>query len=95
MDSAVSQAAKSIGVVNQICCLFENQSNVKHEKDYHTKQSSEKNFKLVLKVLEDRQVFSERGSRFHKSFKNIKRVLKQPSEVVSEWLDVRIQSYKW
>jgi len=95
MDSAVNRAAKSIGIVNQICCLFEAQSNVKHETDHHTKPSYEKDFKLVLKVLEDRQVFCERGNRSHNSFKKIKSLLKQPSESVSEWLNTRVMSYKW
>ena len=95
MDSAINRAAKSIGVVNQICSLFDQQNDVQPESDHHTQPGSQKDFNLVLKVLEDQRVFSKDGSRRHKSFKKIKPTLQQPSESMTSWLKDRIKNYKW
>ena len=95
MDSAINRAAKSIGVVNQICSLFDQQNDVQPESDHHTQPGSQKDFNIVLKVLEDQRVFSKDGSRQHKSFKKIKPTLQQPSESITSWLKDRIKNYKW
>ena len=42
MDSAINRAAKSIGVVNQICSLFDQQNDVQPESDRHTQPGVKK-----------------------------------------------------
>ena len=56
--------------------------------------SSQKDFNLVLKVLEDQGVFSNNGNRLHKSFKRIKPTLQWSSESVTSWLKDTLKNYK-
>lgn len=95
-DSAIHRAAKSIGVVHQVCSLFDEQSGINPGSDHHTKPLSEKDFKLVLEVLEEQKVFKDCVHRHHKSFRDIKSAFQQsPSKLMMTWLCGRIKAYKW
>ena len=68
-DKSVSLAAESISVLQHICEQFEKETCTDSpNSDKHSYPSFEKDFKLILNVLEDQKVFVEMSSRKHNSF---------------------------
>ena len=93
--SAIDRAAKSIGVVHDLCQQFEENSGLSPESDSHSKPSFSKDVDLVLQVIKEQQIFKEIPGRKHDCFSKIKPILQQsPSKVLTTWLTDRISKYK-
>ena len=73
---AVNLAAESIDIVDHVCQVFE-QENSKHKlnSDKHSSPSFERDFKLILSVLQEQGVFTVKTTRRqHSTFKNQKQL---------------------
>ena len=60
---SISVAAKSIGVVNNICKVFENEVEAQSSSDRHPSPSFKKDLDLILAALNEQDVFVDHGSR--------------------------------
>jgi len=79
-NRSVKLAAESVGTVNEICHVFERQcSNSKETSDKHNCPSFEKDFKLILNTLEEKEVFVMKTGRQHNTFKTLPRLLEKPN----------------
>ena len=68
-DNSVNLAAESIAIVQHVCEQFERETSTSGpSSDKHSYPSFEKDFKLILNVLEDQEVFLDKCSRKHHSF---------------------------
>ena len=78
-NTSVKLAAEAVGVVNNICHLFEKEnSNCKSNSDNHSCPSFEKDYQLILNILEEQKVFvSNTTGRQHSTFKKQKWLLEQ------------------
>ena len=93
--SAIDRAAKSIGIVHDLCQRFEEHSGIVPESDLHSKPSVSKDIDLVLQVIEEQRIFEEHPGRKHVSFSKIKPILQQsPTKIFTTWLADRICKYK-
>jgi len=61
-DRSISVAAKSIGVVNNICKAFESHVKV-NSSDHHPPPCFIRDLNLILVVLNEQDVFSDQGTR--------------------------------
>ena len=92
-NNAVNRAARSVGVLHDICCNFEEQNEVTGESDKHNPPSFTKDVKSVLEVLQEKNVF-EQAHRKHASFSNFNTVLQQcPSSHLKPWITDKIKTY--
>ena len=62
-DKSISVAAKSIGVVNNICKVFENEVDAQSSSDRHPSPSFKRDLDLILAALNEQDVFVDHGSR--------------------------------
>ena len=76
-DSSVTLAAQSIDVVNHVCAVFESSTDHKADSGLHSSPSFERDYKLVLSVLNEKEVFSYKPKRQHGTFKNRKSLFQQ------------------
>ena len=65
----IQRAANTISVVSDVCCQFARESGVDKESDHHKKKSNEKDFNIVLRTLEEKEVFVKKNPRTRSSFK--------------------------
>ena len=92
----IDRAARSIGVVDNVCNIFESENEVNPDSDKHNKPSFEKDFNFVLELLEEEEVFQEQAGRCHASFKKIKYIFQHcPSKQLSSWIKERLKKYKY
>ena len=68
-NKAVNRATRSIGVLHEICNTFENQTGVGLASGYHNRPSLVKDVEMVVKVLEEEDMFGSTKERKHNSFK--------------------------
>ena len=59
-DSSIDRAAKSLGVVSQICKTFETENSIAVAKSYLSYSSFTKDLEKMTAVLIDEKVFSKR-----------------------------------
>lgn len=78
-SNAVNRAARSIGVLDDICNTFESQTGVGLASGNHNRPSVAKDVEMVVKVLEDEDIFENIRGRKHNSFKNLNTILQQCS----------------
>ena len=78
-QNSVRMAAESIGVVDHICHNFEMEST-EHaaNSDRHESPSFDRDYKLILSVLQEEEVFVSKRRRQHTSFKFQNSLLQQP-----------------
>ena len=90
---SITVAAKSISIVNNVCEVFESGvSTSKPNSNYHPTPSFSKDFNMILKVLNDQEVFITKRNRGHTSYKHKNGLLEQyNSEKLSEWLISKIE----
>lgn len=68
-DKSVKLAAESVGIVNDICHVFEREStSSKASSNKHSCPSFDKDFKLILNTLEEHKVFIHKSGRQHNTF---------------------------
>ena len=92
--NAVNRAARFIGLLNELCDLFEDQNKVSPESGNHNKPSLEKDVKLIVDVLKEVDVFDIKQRRKHRSFSNIGRILQQcPSGHLKPWILSKLDAY--
>lgn len=93
--SAMDRAAKSLGIVHDLCKQFEEKCELVAESDNHNKPSHSKDIRLILELIREQQIFQEQENRKHSSFSKIKPILQQsPSKSMTTWLLNRINKYK-
>ena len=87
-DNSVSLAAESISIVQHVCEQFERETCTSGpSSDKHSYPSFEKDFKLILNVLEDQEVFTENSSRQHHSFNFKNKLVQQvPYTTLVKWI---------
>lgn len=66
--SAIAHAAKSVGVAQQVCEVFENETRHNTESSSHPNPKFDKDYALLLSVLQEAEVFSVHSGRSHSSF---------------------------
>ena len=95
-NNSVNRAARSIGVLHEICNTSENQTGVGLTSGNHNRLSLVKDVEMVVKVLEDEKIFDTiRGGRKHHCFKNLNTVLQQcPSKQLKKWISGKLKTYK-
>jgi len=77
-DKSVKLAAESVGIVNDICHVFERKStSSKVSSNKHSCPSFDKDFKLILNMLEHKVLIHKSG-RQHNTFKMLERLLEKP-----------------
>jgi len=77
-ENSVKLAAESVDVVDHICKNFERQnSECKPASDKHSSPSFEEDYKLILNVLEEQEIFVPKTSRQHTTFKFQNSLLQQ------------------
>ena len=62
-NKSISVAAKSIGVVNNICKAFESEVEAKSSSDHHPPPSFTRDLNMIIVVLNEQDVFSDHGTR--------------------------------
>ena len=62
-EKSISIAAKSIGVVNNICKAFESEVKAQSSSDHHPPPSFKRDLDLILVALNEQDVFADRGNR--------------------------------
>ena len=72
-DNAMDRAARSIGIVHQICETLAQDSSTESAK--HNRASFVKECKLMCDELVEQKIFEEQNVRSHPSFKNMKSLL--------------------
>lgn len=77
VPSAIVRAAKSIGVVDTVCELFEQSVQSHPSSDHHTVAKDNKDFKLVLETLLEKDIFKEENGRNHTHFKHTSTVIER------------------
>ena len=65
---SIKQAGKSLGVIHNICSLFEKESNVTQDTGQHKTPSFQKDLHLIVSTLEEALVFQHSSGRHHDSF---------------------------
>lgn len=95
-NNAINRAARSIGVLHEICEVFEEQSSRKFASGNHNAPSLLKDVEMVVKVLEDEDVFGKEKGRKHPSFDNFNVILQQcPSKHLEKWISTKVKTYKF
>ena len=93
-NNAVNRAARSIGVLHDICCNFEEQNLVKLESDKHAPPSFRKDVKNVLETLQEQNVFEQQAHRKRASFSNLNTILQQcPFSNLKPWIEDKLTTY--
>ena len=62
-DKSISVAAKSIGVVKNICKVFKNEVEAQSSSYHHPSPSLKRDLDLILAALNEQDVFVDHGSR--------------------------------
>jgi L1 cell adhesion molecule like protein len=89
--SAINRAAKSIGVVHNVCSKFESQTSVRkavnEQHGRHNKPSIMKDFNVVNTVLKENEVFKVTTGRKHSQI-SIKKCLLESidSDKIEDWI---------
>ena len=86
-NTTIDQAAKSIRTINHICEVFEQEMSSKSISGRHNYPTFQKDFEIVLRLLEDKQVFHQQPGRKHSAIQLEKGLLEKIDfSVLKEWL---------
>ena len=92
----IANAARAIGVVHDICSVFEKELKSQEESGYHPKPSYQKDLQTILTVLADECILHEQGTRSYTSFKLKQGILDQYNEEETlSWLTEMIGSFTY
>ena len=73
---SIIRAGKSVGVIHNICSLFEKETHIRQDHGSHKTPAFQKDFNLILSTLEEAAIFQNSGGRQHNTFKAIQPLLK-------------------
>ena len=94
-NNSIDRAAKSIGIVHQICESFEQELVNYSESGQHKRASFIKECRLMYEVLIEQKIFEEHNGRSYSSFKNIKGLLQQcPKKKLLPYIIKRLKTYQ-
>ena len=94
-NNSINRAAKSIGIVHQICENFEQEVVSYSESDKHNRASFVKECRLMYNELIEQKVFEEHKDRSYSSFKNIKGLLQQcPKKELLLYINRKLKTYQ-
>ena len=92
--TTIANVARAMGVVYDICSVFEKEIKVQEESGHHLKPSYQKDLQTILTVLSDEHILHEHGTRFHFSFELKQGILHQYNEEATlSWLTEIIESF--
>ena len=93
---AIDRASRSLGMVHQVCEVFEHENNAKKQSGRHTRPSFVKECKMICDVLRDQKTFVEHNNRCPNALKYVKRLLQEcPTTVLETWIPEKMNCYKW
>ena len=93
-DNAIDRVAKSIGTVHQVCEIFERENHAVHVLAKHNKPSFAKELDLMVKELDEQQVFKEQD-RNPRCYRRIKNVLQlSTKEQLRAWIPKKVKNYQ-
>ena len=93
-DKAMDCAARSIGVVHQICEALAQDTPSSTESGTHNRTSFTKECKLMCNELVEQKIFEEQSERSHQ-FGNIKSLLQQcPNKQLLSYITVKLKKYQ-
>lgn len=88
----MNHAARSIGVLHEICEIFEEQSSRKTASGNYNAPSS---LEMIVKVIIEEGIFGKQKGRKHRSFSNFNVILQQcPSKHLKEWILIKLKTHK-
>ena len=94
-NNSIDRAAKSIGVVHQICEGFEQEVVSYTESGQHKRASFVKECKLMYEELIEQKIFDEHMGRSYSSFQNIKGLLQQcPNKQLLPYIIRKLKTYQ-
>ena len=73
---SILRAGRSVGVIHNICSLFEKETHIRQDHGSHKTPAFQKDFNLVLTTLEEAAIYQNSGGRQHNTFKAIQPLLK-------------------
>ena len=83
LQGPIKRMAKSLGVVNDICSRFTDESGVPTSKSHHTLPSFGKDLEMVMRELRSQEVFSVKNGRDLTSF------MKPPLLKTIKWANIK------
>ena len=93
-DNSINRVAKSIGVINQVCEIFEEENEVTKQSNKHSRPSFSKELEMMTQELEENQIF-ESLDRNPTSYRNIKSVLQSCStNELKAWIPKKVKKYQ-
>lgn len=92
-DGAVKRVGKSIGHTISVLSNFDIINGIKEPSGRHSKRSTAKDMKLLLKQLQDSNVFNEIPGRRHKSFPKFEAnpTLYLSVQKITQWMEEKVQ----
>lgn len=91
----IQRAAKTVGVVSKVCQQFERETGAVKDSDHHKRKPYQKDFNLILGILEEKDVFSNKPTRVHKNFTLTQGHLQGLDDTkLCKWLQEKIESIK-
>ncbi|XP_065912891.1 uncharacterized protein [Dysidea avara] len=91
----IQRAAKTVGVVSKVCQQFEKETCTVKDSDNHKRKPYTQDFNLILAILEEKDVFSNKPNRAHKSFALTQGHMQGfNDDKIHKWLQDKIESVK-
>lgn len=89
----IQRAANTIGIVSGVCRQFAKEVDIDKESDHHKRKPNERDFSIILKTLEEKDVFVKLNHRSHSSFKLLNGHLeKVDKKKLDKWLEGKINN---
>ena len=93
-ESAICQVAQALGTIQPVLNGFGTDNSVNANSSLHPETSSEKDFKMILEVLQRQSVFERKSNRKHCSFSNPSDPLHvKPQNSIIEWTHDHAKCY--
>lgn len=93
-NNAVNRSCRSIGLLHDICNMFEQENHATVTQSNHNKPSFEKEVKLAADVLIEQDLFERHRGRKFQSFSNLNTILQQcPTDHLKHWITSKLDSY--
>ena len=93
-ENAIDRVAKSIGMVHQVCEIVEHENQAVKTSGKHTKPSFAKELDLMIKELEEQQVFTDKN-RNPPCYQHVKNVLQLSSKKeLKAWIPKKVTKYQ-
>ena len=93
-ESAICQVAQALGTIQPVVNNFDSDNAVKANSSLHAEISREKDFKMILDVLQRQSVFTQMSNRKHQCFSNPRDPLHVKShDDIKQWIHDHAKSY--